>query len=122
MKTPTPRISQLHIRIETSELDRLRRLSKQRGVTMTEIIISRLRNLPIPDYAQQRELYEALRALTWEMNHIGNNINQVTVNLHIMRKNRQPPGTEQEAFNRLLSSYLVKLEEVRASIDKLTIR
>jgi hypothetical protein len=122
VKTPTPRISQLHIRIETSELDRLRRLSKQRGVTMTEIIISRLRNLPIPDYAQQRELYEALRALTWEMNHIGNNINQVTVNLHIMRKNRQPPGTEQEAFNRLLSSYLVKLEEVRASIDKLTIR
>ncbi len=122
MKTPTPRISQLHIRIEASELDKLRRLSKQRGVTMTEIIISRLRNLPIPDYAHQRELYEVLRALTWEMNHIGNNINQVTVNLHIMRKNRQPPGTEQEAFNRLMASYLLKLEEVRASIDKLTIR
>ncbi len=122
MKTPTPRISQLHIRIEASELEKLRRLSKQRGVTMTEIIISRLRNLPIPDYAHQRELYEVLRSLTWEMNHIGNNINQVTVNLHIMRKNRQPPGTQQEAFNRLLASYLLKLEEVRASIDKLTIR
>ncbi len=86
---------------------------------MTEVVLMRLRNAPIPDYAFHQELYALLQDTTREINHIGNNINQVTVNLHILRKRQQSPIVELDHFNRLYESYLKLLEQLSIRLDKL---
>jgi|GWRWMinimDraft_15_1066023.scaffolds.fasta_scaffold19582_2 hypothetical protein len=122
MKKREARSRRLSIRIEEQQLLRLKQLALTRGMTMTDIIHYRLHNLPIPDYTHERALFGHIQALTREINHIGNNINQVTTNLHILRKNRQYPGREIMQFNSLFQTYLDKRDELKASIDKLIYR
>jgi hypothetical protein len=86
---------------------------------MTEVVLMRLRNAPIPDYAFHQVLYTLLQDTTREINHIGNNINQVTVNLHILRKRQQSPIVELDHFNRLYESYLKLLEQLSIRLDKM---
>lgn len=112
----------LSIRMEEQEFLRLKKLGASRGMTMTDIIHYRLQNLPIPDYTHERELFSHIQALTREMNHIGNNINQVTANLHILRNNHQYPGNEILRFNSLFQAYLEKRDALKACFDKLLYR
>ena len=122
MKKREGKTRRLSIRLEEQEFLRLKKLGLNRGMTMTDIIHHRLRNLPIPDYTHERELFSHIQALTREMNHIGNNINQVTTNLHILRKNRQYPGQEMIRFNSLFQAYLEKRDDLKACLDKLLYR
>lgn len=112
----------LCIRMEEHEFLRLKKLGVSRGMTMTDIIHYRLQNLPIPDYTHEQELFSHIQALTREMNHIGNNINQVTTNLHVLRNNRQYSGKEILQFNSLFQAYLEKRDALKACLDKLLYR
>jgi hypothetical protein len=89
---------------------------------MTDIIMHRLNNLPVPDYTHEKELFGLIEGLTREMNHIGNNINQVTTNLHILRRTNRHPGQEIMQFNKLFQTYLEKRDDLKACLDKLLYR
>jgi len=112
----------LSIRIEEQELLRVKKLALSRGMTMTDIIMHRLNNLPVPDYTHEKELFGLIEGLTREMNHIGNNINQVTTNLHILRRTNRHPGQEIMQFNKLFQTYLEKRDDLKACLDKLLYR
>ena len=122
MKKRVHKSRRLSIRIEEQELLRLKKLALSRGMTMTDIIVHRLHNLPVPDYTHEKELFGLIQGLTREMNHIGNNINQVTTNLHILRKTNRHPGQEIMQFNKLFLTYLEKREDLKVCLDKLIYR
>lgn len=119
LKKHQPKKCHLHIRLSAEELGELRLIANRNRISMTEVVLMRLRNVPVPDYAFRQELYTLLQAATLEINHIGNNINQVTVNLHILRKRQQSPIVELDHFNRLFESYLQLLEQLSIRLDKM---
>ena len=122
MKKRIHKSRRLSIRIEEQELLRVKKLALSRGMTMTDIIMHRLNNLPVPDYTHEKELFGLIEGLTREMNHIGNNINQVTTNLHILRRTNRHPGQEIMQFNKLFQTYLEKRDDLKACLDKLLYR
>jgi hypothetical protein len=122
MKKNGAKSRRLSIRLEEQELFRLKKIASARGMTMTDFVIHRLHNLPIPDYTHERELFAHIQALTSEINHIGNNINQVTASLHVIRKTHRHPGHEFVQFNRLFQAYLDKRDDLKDCLDKLLYR
>jgi hypothetical protein len=120
LKKHRPSDTQMHIRLPTHELDRLRTLARKKGLTMTGIVLLRLKNAPVPDLHRQRELTTLLEDVTREINHIGNNINQATMHLHILRRRRdesQVPVFEE--FNRLFRTYLETIEALGRRLDEI---
>ena len=71
---------------------------------MTDVVIHRLHSLPISDYTHERKLFAHIQVLTRVINHISNNINQVTASLHVIRKTHRHPGHEFIQFNRLFQA------------------
>ena len=111
----------MHIRLSTEELERLRRHARRKGQTMTQFVLHRLRNEPVPDLRWQRQLNAVLRDVAREINHVGNNINQVTMHLHILRRRRgETPVPVMEEFNRLFRSYQESIQSLGRRLDEIS--
>ena len=117
--TPTRKDGRFYVRMEKSEIERLRRVAQRRGLTMTELVRCRLRNQDPPDRAFQRAAWEALEPITRELQHIGHNLNQATAAVHRANLRMLPIGPELERFNRLLEAYLGTREALRVSLGKI---
>jgi hypothetical protein len=111
----------MHIRLSTEELERLRRHAQRKGQTMTQFVLHRLKNEPVPDLRWQQQLHAVLRDVAREINHVGNNINQVTMHLHILRKRRvESPVPVLEEFNRLFRIYQESIESLGRRLDEIS--
>ena len=100
------RNKQLHIRITEQRNNQLHELAKARGTTITSLVLSRLDDIPLKDYTHEKQFLPHLLALTSELHHIGNNINQATVALHHIKNGHSIPTNELETFNYLLKEYM----------------
>jgi hypothetical protein len=96
---------QLHIRITEKHKNELEKLSKERNVSITELILSGLKGLELRDYTHEKEFLTHLLGLTKELHHIGNNINQATIAIHQVNNGGRMPNGEFAAFNELLQQY-----------------
>jgi hypothetical protein len=120
MKKHLPKNSRLDIRLPSEDLDRLRKHARRKGQTMTQFVLHRLRNEPVPDLRWQRQLHAVLRDVAREINHVGNNINQVTMHLHILRRRRgETPVPVMEEFNRLFRTYMESIESLCRRLDEI---
>jgi ribosomal 50S subunit-associated protein YjgA (DUF615 family) len=105
-------------RIPGPELERARRVARAHGLSLTELIRLRLRDLPVPDRTEQQRRFEAIHALTREMQYIGHNINQVTVAIHRANRRGQSFGAALERFEGLLQAYLDTRERLRILLEQ----
>ncbi len=99
------------VRIEPSSKTKYQSLAKQKGLTLSELIIARLEEIPV-DTFHDKELTTQLLLLKREMNAIGVNINQVTHALNIAKNHQLPPDMELRLFNELLKIYNERIAEM----------
>ncbi len=118
MPTPSKPSRLFSFRIPQEELDRARRVAESHGVTLTELIRIRLRELPVPDRAGRQERFELVQALTREMQYIGHNINQATAALHRAVRRNRPMGAELGRFTTQMEAYMGSRERLRACLEK----
>lgn len=102
------------VRIDPLAKKDCQELAKEMGLTLSELIILRLQNLPI-DNKYDKDLKTQLLLLKREMNAIGVNINQVTHAIHIERLLQSGAGKELAAFNDLLRVYNERISEMNNS-------
>ena len=101
-----PKDDRLYIRIPKQKKKELLQLAKERKVSVTRIMLAALDNIPLKDYAHEKQFLPQLLELTRELHYIGNNINQVTVAIHHIKNGHQLPAGELEAFNILMRQYM----------------
>jgi hypothetical protein len=118
MTTPTKPTRHCIFRMPHDELEKVRRTARAHGITLTDLIRLRLRDLPLPDRVAEQERFQCIHALTQEMQHIGHNINQVTAAIHRANKMNLPIGGEMQRFSVLLESYLANRETLRSLLEK----
>src|SRR5690625_2331621 len=97
--------TQLNIRISEEEKLKAEQAARKLGLSLTDLIKVRLKNIPVKDYEQERELVNAIHTLFNQINRIGHNINQVTKNIHLLKDDLKLPENELHQFNLLLSEY-----------------
>jgi hypothetical protein len=118
-QTPHRKDGRFYVRMEKTEIDRLRRIARSRGLTMAELIRYRLRNQDLPDRTFEQQAMEALEPITRELQQIGHNLNQATAALHRANLRMQPIGPELARFNQLLGAYLGTREALRTVLEKI---
>lgn len=110
--------SSILVRIEPSSKKTYQLIAKQKGMTLSELIIARLRELPV-DSIYDKELKTQLLLLKREMNAIGININQVTHALNIAKNHWLSADIELRLFNELLNIYNEKIAEMNSQFKTL---
>jgi hypothetical protein len=105
-------------RISIRELEQAKRVARAHGITLTDLIHLRLRNLPIPDRIEQQERFTAIHTLTQELQYIGHNINQVTAAIHRANIRRHPIAPELRSFNTLLETYIASRERLKNLLEQ----
>ena len=108
MKTKS---AQLHFRLTDEEVNEIRQLAKQRGISITELILSSVRNAPLKDYSHEKEFLPHLLQLIMELRYLNNNINQATIVLHQVNNGHKYSQDELATFNALLKED-IRLKEI----------
>jgi hypothetical protein len=119
MKKHQPSDSQLKIRLSSHELERFKSLAKKRGLSLTELVQLRIRNKPLPDRNWEKDLQSVISEFVMAGNRVGDNIDQVKLNLHILRRRREEPHPAMEEFNRLYTTYQECIDKLGRRLDVL---
>jgi tRNA(Ser,Leu) C12 N-acetylase TAN1 len=109
----------LILRLNTKEKESLKVLAKQRGITLTKLVLSCLSNKSVPDYRARLKLLDGVAIIVKEMNAIGNNINQVTTAIHQIKLSRKMPVNEYELIMEYIIKYQAKEQEIKLLIQQL---
>jgi hypothetical protein len=112
MKKYRPSDKQLKIRLSTEELERFKTLAKNRGLTLTEVVLLRMRNKLLPDRIWEREMRSVMGEFVTAVNRIDNNINQTKINLLILNRKREAPNPAREEFHQLYKTYRESIERI----------
>ncbi len=93
--------------------------AKSRGITLTELILSRVKGSKVRDRKNEEKIISVIEDFTREFNQIGNNINQIAVAIHqIKNEHRIESGQFAEIAN-ALEVYNERIETLRSSIHKI---
>ena len=93
--------------------------AKGRGITLTELIISRVKGSKVRDRKNEEKIISVIADFTREFNKIGNNINQIAVAIHqIKNEHRIEVGQFAEITN-TIEAYNERIDSLRSSIHKI---
>ena len=108
----------LVIRLEDSEKKLIRRLAKEDGFTMTELVLAKCKGEILRDKTEYSQYKASIHLLTQEINAIGNNINQAVHAMHVNNIQGKSNYAELKKFNELLGDYHQALAELRGLLKK----
>jgi hypothetical protein len=111
--------SRIYFRVSSDKKAEIKKVAGKAGLSVTDLILARLENLPIKDYQKENQLLSKLNELTQELGFIGNNINQVTVAIHQIKNSQRMENGEFQEFNKLMEQYLTKRNELSESLQKI---
>jgi hypothetical protein len=114
-----PKTKRLYIRVSEDKKKELKRAANRCGLTISELIMNRIENLPVKDYQKENEFLMKLNELTQALGYIGNNINQATVAIHQIKISNRLDGGEIGEFNKLMHQYLERRNELSENLQKL---
>lgn len=100
--------TQLHCRCTVEQKGEIETNAASLGMTVTDLILARCRNIPVKDRSLERQVYEAMMALTKEFNQIGRNINQAVTAIHTLKFTDMQRDKRLDEFNALFKQYLDK--------------
>ena len=110
---------QIHVRVTEEEKAKLKKTATQAGLTITEIISARLKDMPVKNYQKENEFLLKLNELTQQLGYIGNNINQVTVSIHQIKSSLLMDSEPINEFNSLMRQYLETRSELSDNLKKI---
>lgn len=102
---------QIHCRCSKDDKKEIEQNAASLNMTLTELILTRCKNLPVRDKNMERKIYQAMMALTTEMNYIGKNINQAVVAIHQLKFANNYQIKSLDEFNALFKEYLSKRDD-----------
>lgn len=111
--------SRIHFRVSADKKREIKKIAGKAGLSITELILSRLENIQLKDYEKEDKFLLKLNELTQELGFIGNNINQVTVAIHQIKNSQRIEHGEFQEFNKLLEQYLARRNELSESLQKI---
>lgn len=88
-------------------------LAKERGITMTELLLNNATGSNTRNRIFDAAAFSAVATVSKEMNHIGNNLNQVTLALHQINKGSKIEVGEYHELNVLLNQYVQSRETLK---------
>lgn len=110
----------LHVRISPEDKEYIHKMVEKNGLdSISEFILLSIKKIPIENKKYNQEFIKAIRILTQELNHIGNNINQAVTAIHIMNLRHEFHPEELKRFNTLMETYLQKREELKPLFKKI---
>jgi hypothetical protein len=115
----SPKNTQINIRISEEDKATFRKMAEEKSTSITELILSGLKGLPVRDYTHEKQFLQYLFNLTKELNYLGNNINQVTIAIHQINNGHKIPANEFAAFNALLRQYLESRDILSKQISEI---
>ncbi|MEO8855140.1 MAG: plasmid mobilization relaxosome protein MobC [Ginsengibacter sp.] len=93
--------------------------AKGRGITLTELILSRVKGSKVRDRKNEEKIISVIEDFTREFNQIGNNINQIAVAIHqIKNEHRIETGQFAEITN-TIEAYNERIDFLRSSLLKI---
>ena len=114
----TKRSEHLHIRLNKTRKDELKKQAKNLGLTMTEIVEHKIGNIPLVDKIIKKEQFAAIYALCKEINYIGKNINQLTIAIRQIKSDRKIEDGEFTMLVRELEKYNEKRNDISDLLGK----
>ena len=109
---------QVNFRMTKSLKEKLKRQAKELGTSMRKIIEHKIEDSPLPDNRIKKEQFQAIHALSKEINYIGKNINQITIALRLIKSNRKIEDGEFSMLMRELEKYNAKRNEISDLLGK----
>ncbi len=106
---------QINLRMKKDFKERLRKMAKDRDLSMRQVIEHSIDNIPLVDNKFKKEQFTAIHALCKEINYIGKNINQLTIAIRQIRSDKK---IEEGEFSMLVLE-LEKYNEKRNEISEL---
>lgn len=109
----------LIVRMKRKEKADLKSLAKQRGITLSTLVLACLANKSVPDFSSRLKLLDGIGGLVKEMNAIGNNINQATIAIHQIKHGRKIVADEYRQLVECIEKYRVQELEIKVLLNKL---
>jgi mobilization protein NikA len=105
------KIRQMNFRATEEEMTAIKLLAKQRKISVSELILLSIKNVPLKDYSHEKEFLPHLLQLIKELRYLNNNINQATIVLHQVNNGHKYSQEELAVFNTLLKED-IRLKEI----------
>ena len=109
----------LIVRMKASDKTDLKDLAKKRGITLSGLVLSCLANKSVPDFSSRLKLLQSIGELVKEIKAIGNNINQATIAIHLIKHGRKIASDEYRQLSESIDKYHVKEQEIKMLLNKL---
>jgi hypothetical protein len=111
-------MTQIHCRCSEADKITIEQNAALLNMTITELVLARCKNIPVQDKEAARKIYQAMMALTSEMNYIGKNINQAVVAIHQLKFVGSSQFKRLDEFNTLFKEYLSKRDALSSTLEK----
>lgn len=108
----------IRIRLTPDEKKYIKGKAKELGATLTDVIVTRVKDLPLRDYRFEKVFFSTTLQFTNKVNHIGNNINQAVMSLHQIRNNQKLPDYECEQLMMELKNTQKMLNDFSFILEK----
>lgn len=109
----------LIVRMKNTDKADLKSLAKQRGLTLSTLVLSCLANKSVPDFSSRLKFLDGIGGLVKEMNAIGNNINQATIAIHQIKHGRKIDAREYLQLVECIEKYRIQELEIKVLLNKL---
>lgn len=109
----------LVVRMKNTDKAGLKTVAKQRGITLSKLVLFCLANKSVPDFSSRLKLLEGIGGLVREISAIGNNINQATIAIHQIKHGRKIEAGEYRQLVESIEKYHVQELEIKKLLNKL---
>lgn len=109
----------LVVRMKNTDKAGLKTVAKQRGITLSKLVLSCLANKSVPDFSSRLKLLEGIGGLVREISAIGNNINQATIAIHQIKHGRKIAAGEYRQLVESIEKYRIQELEIKKLLNKL---
>ncbi len=96
----------------------LKTTAKEKGISLTELLMAKINGQPVPDRIHDQNLFASIDQLTRELNCIGNNINQSTIAIHQIKNSQKMEAGDFKQFNNVLQQYITTSNQLRDLLSK----
>jgi hypothetical protein len=94
----------------------------QLGQTVRELILARLKDLPVRDYTFEREYRKIMLEFMFQLQHVGNNVNQGIKALHLIKNDHKIEDGDYIRLDKSLQDMLSILNDLSYKLDKVYYR
>ena len=109
----------IRFRLRKNLKKNLQEEAKGRGITLTELILSRVKGSKVRDRKNEEKIISVIADFTREFNKIGNNINQIAVAIHQIKNEHRIEAGQFAEISNALEAYNDRIDYLRSSIHKI---